>query len=232
MGIVTPYIIADVAIIDPLLTISMPPKVTSSTGLDALTHAIESLISIDLNPFSELFSIDAIKRIFRSLPKAYHDGNNIEARKDMCLASMFAGISLGISGVCSGHAAAYSFTVSVPHGVGCAIALPYIMELNAPACLPKMVKIAEAAGAKEGVNEKENAYNAVKAVRELMEEVNNPISLKEIGIDEDDIEAMAKKMLTVKRLLAHNPRDLTEKDTEQLFRRMYEGQSLPLIEYG
>ena len=232
MGIVTPYIIADVAIIDPLLTISMPPKVTSSTGLDALTHAIESLISIDLNPFSELFSIDAIKRIFRSLPKAYHDGNNIEARKDMCLASMFAGISLGISGVCSGHAAAYSFTVSVPHGVGCAIALPYIMELNAPACLPKMVKIAEAAGAKEGVNEKENAYNAVKAVRELMEEVNNPISLKEIGIEEDDIEAMAKKMLTIKRLLAHNPRDLTEKDTEQLFRRMYEGQSLPLIEYG
>jgi len=232
MGIVTPYIIADVALIDPLLTATMPPKVTSSTGLDALTHAVESLISIDLNPFSELFAIDAIKRIFRNLPKAYHDGKNIEARREMCLASMFAGISLGISGVCAGHAAAYSFTISVPHGVGCAIALPYIMELNATSCLDKMVKIAEAAGVtEEGANQKKNAYNAVNAVRDLMKEVGNPLSLKEIGISDADIESMAKKMLTIKRLLAHNPKDLSEKDTEKLFRRMYEGLKLPLDEY-
>jgi len=232
MGIVTPYIIADVALIDPLLTATMPPKVTSSTGLDALTHAVESLISIDLNPFSELFAIDAIKRIFRNLPKAYHDGKNIEARREMCLASMFAGISLGISGVCAGHAAAYSFTISIPHGVGCAIALPYIMELNATSCLDKMVKIAEAAGiAEKGANQKKNAYNAVNAVRVLMKEVGNPLSLKEIGISGEDIESMAKKMLTIKRLLAHNPKDLNEKDTEKLFRRMYEGLQLPLDEY-
>jgi alcohol dehydrogenase class IV len=232
MGIVTPYIIADVALIDPLLTTSMPPKVTSSTGLDALTHAVESLISIDLNPFSELFAIDAIKRIFRYLPKAYHDGKNIEARREMCLASMFAGISLGISGVCAGHAAAYSFTISVPHGVGCAIALPYIMELNATSCLDKMVKIAKAAGVtEEGANQKKNAYNAVNAVRDLIKEVGNPLSLKEIGISDADIESMAKKMLTIKRLLAHNPKDLSEKDTEKLFRRMYEGLKLPLDEY-
>jgi alcohol dehydrogenase len=145
---------------------------------------------------------------------------------------MFAGISLGISGVCAGHAAAYSFTISVPHGVGCAIALPYIMELNAMSCLDKMVKIAKAAGVTaEGANQKKNAYNAVNAVRDLMKEVDNPISLKEIGISDADIESMARKMLTIKRLLAHNPKDLSEKDTEKLFRRMYEGSKLPLDEY-
>ena len=233
MGIVTPHNIADVAIIDPLLTLSMPPKVTAATGLDALTHAVESLMSLDLNHFSEPLAIDAVKLIFRSLSKAYHDGNDVSARRDMSLASMFAGISLGISGVCAGHAAAYSFTVQVPHGVGCAIALPYTMELNSSTCLPKMIAIAEAAGVSEKRESQEkNAYNAVDSVRKLMNEVDIPLSLKEIGIKEDDIEVMAKNMLKVKRLLAHNPRTLTEKDTEQLFRRMFEGQPLTLSEYS
>lgn len=233
LGIVTPFNIADVAVVDPLLALSMPPKVTASTGLDALTHSIESLMSIDLNPFCEPLAMDAVKLIFRSLSIAYREGNNLAARRDMSLASMLAGISLAISGVLAGHAAAYSFTVTVPHGTGCAIALPYVMEFNAPACLPRLVAIAEAAGVSEPDESREkNAFNAVQAVRKLMEEVGSPTSLKQIGIVESDIESMAKNMLTIKRLLAHNPRTFTEEDAKQLFRRMYDGRPLALSEYG
>lgn len=233
LGIVSPFNIADVAVIDPLLTLSMPPKVTAATGLDALTHAVESLMSIDLNPFCEPLAIDAVKLIFQSLPVAYREGNNIAARRDMSLAAMLAGISLAISGVLAGHAAAYSFTVTIPHGTGCALALPYVMEFNAPACLPRLAAIAEAAGVAEpDKSQDKNSFNAVQAVRKLMEEVGSPTSLKQIGIMESDIESMAKNMLTVKRLLAHNPRTFTEEDAKQLFRRMYEGRPLALSEYS
>jgi alcohol dehydrogenase class IV len=232
MGIVSPHIIADAAVIDPLLTLTMPPSVTASTGLDALTHAVESLMSIELNPFCEPLALEAVKLIFRSLPKAYRDGGNLEARREMSLAAMFAGISLAISGVCAGHAAAYSFTVTVPHGVGCALALPYVMEMNAPACASRLVSVAEAAGVKvEGASQMENIYNAVSAVRRLMENVKSPLSLKDIGIKEADLDHMAEKMLTVKRLLVRNPKTLTEEDAKILMRRMYVGEQLPLSEY-
>lgn len=232
MGIVSPHIIADVAIIDPLLTLSMPPKVTASTGLDALTHAIESLMSIDLNPFCEQLAIKAVSLIFRSLPIAYSNGNDRTARKEMSLASMLAGMSLAICGVCAGHAAAYAFTVTVPHGVGCALSLPYVMELNASYCLPKLVAISKAAQVNETreTNEKK-AYNAVQAVRNLMEKVESPLSLKQIGIKETDINSMAENMLKVTRLLAHNPKTLTIEDTKPLFNRMFEGTALPLSDY-
>ena len=233
IGLVDPHIIADVAVIDPLLTISMPPKVTAATGLDALTHAVESLMSIDLNPFTEPLAIDAVKLIFRSLKKAYDEGDNVEARRDMSLASMLAGTSLAISGVCAGHAAAYAFTVPVPHGVGCGLALPYTMEFNAPNCLSKLVAIAEATGVNRmGESKENNAFYAVSGVRELMKDVNFPISLRDIGIKEEDIEIMAERMLKVTRLLAHNPRELTMEDAVTLFRRMYEGEPMPLSEYN
>ncbi len=232
MGIVSPHIIADVAIIDPLLTQSMPPKVTASTGLDALTHAIESLMSIDLNPFCEQLAIKAVRLIFQSLPTAYSNGNDRTARQEMSLASMLAGMSLAISGVCAGHAAAYAFTVTVPHGVGCALTLPYVMELNSSSCLKKLVAISEAAQVYEiGESHEKNAYNAVQAVRNLMETVDIPLSLKQIGIKEADIDSMAENMLKVKRLLAHNPKNLTIDDTKPLFNRMFEGTALPLSDY-
>ncbi|WP_455281707.1 iron-containing alcohol dehydrogenase [[Eubacterium] cellulosolvens] len=232
MGIVSPHIIADVAIIDPLLTLSMPPKVTASTGLDALTHAIESLMSIDLNPFCEQLAIKAVRLIFQSLPKAYNNGNDRTARNEMSLASMLAGMSLAISGVCAGHAAAYTFTVTVPHGVGCALTLPYVMELNAASCLPKLVAISKAAQEYEtGESNEKNAYNSVQAVRNLMKKVDIPLSLKQIGIKKTDIDSMAENMLTIKRLLAHNPKNLTIEDTKPLFNRMFEGTALPLSNY-
>ncbi|TRO57552.1 iron-containing alcohol dehydrogenase [Candidatus Bathyarchaeota archaeon] len=232
MGIVSPHIIADVAIIDPLLTLSMPPKVTASTGLDALTHAIESLMSIDLNPFCEQLAIKAVRLIFQSLPKAYNNGNDRTARNEMSLASMLAGMSLAISGVCAGHAAAYTFTVTVPHGVGCALTLPYVMELNAASCLLKLVAISKAAQEYEtGESNEKNAYNAVQAVRNLMKKVDIPLSLKQIGIKKTDIDSMAENMLTIKRLLAHNPKKLTIEDTKPLFNRMFEGTALPLSNY-
>jgi alcohol dehydrogenase class IV len=106
------------------------------------------------------------------------------------------------------------------------------MELNAASFLPKLVAISKAAQAYEtGESNEKNAYNAVQAVRNLMEKVDIPLSLKQIGIKETDIDSMAENMLTIKRLLAHNPKKLTIEDTKPLFNRMFEGTALPLSDY-
>ncbi|MBS7626822.1 iron-containing alcohol dehydrogenase, partial [Candidatus Bathyarchaeota archaeon] len=104
--------------------------------------------------------------------------------------------------------------------------------MNAQACPSRLISVAEAAGVKrEGAGQMENVYNAVSAVRRLMENVKSPLSLKDIGIREADLDHMAEKMLTVKRLLVRNPKVLTEEDAKILMRRMYAGEQLPLPEY-
>jgi alcohol dehydrogenase class IV len=234
-GIVSRHNLADAAIVDPLLTLSVPPRVTAFTGLDALTHAIESIMSNGSNPFSASLAKEATRLIFKWLPKACREGESVPARSAMSLASLFAGIALEVSGVCVGHAAAYSFAVrhKVPHGTACAIALPYTIEFNSQACLPRIVSVAGAAGLSgTGAIPEEAAFNLVRSTRELIEEVGNPISLKEIGLKETEIQEVARKMLGNQRLMGKNPRTFTEPEAEEFVRRMYLGEALPLSAYS
>jgi alcohol dehydrogenase class IV len=135
-----PYLIADTAIIDPLLTISMPPSVTASSGLDALSHAVETYVSKTSTPLSDSLSLKAVQLILKNLPQAYAHGNDLTARHNMSLASLMAEMAAtsGAGGVCLPHAISHCLPkkCSLPHGILCAIILPYFLELALP-CMPK-----------------------------------------------------------------------------------------------
>jgi alcohol dehydrogenase class IV len=132
-AVVSPYILPRVAIVDPLSTLSMPPSVTSSSGIDALTHAIESYTSNNATILTDLFAGEAMVLIGRSLRTAVANGNHLEARNDMAIGSLYAGISLANAGVTAVHALAYPLggQFNVPHGIANGLLLPYVMEFNA-----------------------------------------------------------------------------------------------------
>jgi len=231
-GIVSQYLLADVAIVDPCLTLTMPPKTTASTGLDALSHAVESLMSVDSNSMTESLALEAVRLIFLSLRRAYENGDDHGARSSMALASVLAGMAFGNTGVCAGHALAYAFAVKyrVSHGVSCAVSLPYVMEYNAPACMAALASMGKAMGIGGRRTERE-AFNAVAQVRKLMVDVNLPLSLKDLGVKNDVIPKLAEDLLKSGRLLAHNPRPINQKEAEALFARMLEGRALPYSAY-
>jgi len=227
-GIVSQHLLADIAIVDPCLTLTMPPKSTAATGLDALSHAVESLMSVDSNPMTESIALEAVGLIFSNLRAAYQKGDDVAARRNMALASTMAGAAFGNAGVCAGHAAAYAFAVKcrIPHGISCAIALPYIMEYNAPACMSALAAISKTLGS-QGRTIERDAFDAVEAVRNLMKDVDIPLSLRELGVKGESIPKLAEDLLKSGRLLAHNPRPITLKDAEALFTRIHLGEALP-----
>ncbi|MEM2094898.1 MAG: iron-containing alcohol dehydrogenase [Candidatus Bathyarchaeia archaeon] len=232
LGIVSKHLLPDVAVIDPTLTLTMPPKITASCGLDALSHAVESLMSVNSNPITEALAIAAARLVFSSLKPAYEKGNNIEARRNMALASTMAGMAFGNTGVCAGHAVAYAFAVKskCPHGVSCAIALPYVIEFNMPNSLRVLSMLAKAVGV-QGRTPERDAYNVVRAVRKLITDVNIPLSLEKIGLTENDIPRLAEDLLKSQRLLVNNPRPISREDAEGLFARMLKGRPLPYSTY-
>ena len=151
-AIVSPFILPKIAIVDPLLTLSMPPSVTSSSGIDALTHAIESYTSNNATILTDLFAKEAMILIGRSLRTAVANGNNLEARYDMAIGSLYAGISLANAGVTAVHALAYPLggQFNVAHGIANGLLLPYVMEFNALGNITKFAQIAQFLGEKVG----------------------------------------------------------------------------------
>jgi alcohol dehydrogenase class IV len=221
-AVVSPYILPRVAIVDPLLTVSMPPAVTSSSGIDALTHAIETYTSNNATILSELFSKEAIIRIGRSLRTAVANGNNLEARYDMSIASLYAGIAITNAGVTAVHALAYPLggQFNVAHGIANGLLLPYVMEFNVLGDIPKFAAIAQFLGEKvEHLPLLEQAYRAAESVKAIYSDLTIPQSLTELGVPRDTIPEMAKAALNVTRLMANNPREMTAEDIEKIYEK-------------
>ena len=226
-GITSPPVMPEVAVVDPKMTTTMPPRVTANTGLDALSHAVEAYISVDASPFTDALALEAIGMVADSLSVAYSQAGNLEARYNMSLAALFAGLAITNAGTCGGHATAYGYAVrcQLAHGYACAMALPYIMDFNAMACLPKMAKVAAAMGEKvSGLSLWEAASLAVSSVKRLNERLGIPLSLRELGVSREEIPAIADDMLRVGRLLMHNPRAVSKEDAVGIFERMWEGR--------
>lgn len=212
----------DMAVCDPLLTLSTPPAVTAASGMDALAHAIEGSVSMEAQPLSEIFGLDAIRLISRSLPKAWANGQDIDARSDMMLAELLAGFAFGISATCSGHGLARPFGAyfHVPHGMCNAFFLPVFMEFTIPACPGKFARMAEAMGENiAGLTVCEAGMKAVESVRRLQKAIRIP-TLLEYGID---VQEYRKSIpLMVKDGIASgshrlNPRVPTEQELEKLY---------------
>jgi alcohol dehydrogenase len=225
----TPYILPDLALVDPTLTISMPPKVTASTGADALAHAVETMMAKQENPLTDAIALKAIEFIGEALPVAVYEGNNLEARVKMAYASMMAGMAFNDPGIVEGHALAHTLgsVYHVPHGVGCAVALPYVMEYNMGHCMDKLARIAIALGQNtSGMNVREAAQAAVYAVKQLLEDVGLPTTWAPFG-KKEDIPKLADMMVNCSWITAFYgwcKRTMTKEAAEELLTRSYEGR--------
>lgn len=215
MSIASVFQAPKVAIVDPMMTITMPSPVTAATGMDALTHAIEAYVSRFQEPLSDVLAEKAIGLVGESLRTATVNGEDLEARDKMMLASLIAGIAFNNSGVGNAHALAMPLGgyYDVPHGVANAILLPPTMEYNLMACPQKFAKIAELMGENTtGMSLMEAARAGVDAVRNLSADVRIP-TLRDVGIKEEHIPIIAKAAYEDPARVTHlNPIEPTEQD--------------------
>lgn len=211
------------AVIDAELMASMPKGLTASTGMDALTHAIEGYITKGAWEFSDMFEIKAIELIARNLRAATADGKDMTARENMALAQYIAGMAFSNVGLGCVHSMAHPLGArfDIPHGVANALLLPIVMEYNLPVAKEKYCEIAKAMGVDiAGMSAEEGAKAAVKAVHTLSEDLNIPHNLREIKIPEDALEQLAQDAYA-DVCTGGNPRGITEKDILELYRKAY-----------
>ena len=216
----------DAALLDPELTVSLPPHVTAATGIDALTHALEAYVSTQAHPVSEMYSLEAIELISANLGKAYAHGDNIEARSAMLLGSLLGGKALATAGVGLVHAMAYPLggMFGIPHGLANAVLLPYVTAYNVIGNPEKFAVIAELMGMNvENMSLREAAEAAVEAVYNLNQDVGIPATLTELKIPSKKIKEMAKIALTVTRPVENNPRKPTLEDVMSIYETAFAG---------
>jgi alcohol dehydrogenase len=223
-GINSPYLYPELALLDPILTLSLPPVATATTGIDALCHAIESYTSVIASPMSEMFSLDAIQLISENIRACVHNGADLEAREKMLLGSLYAGLGLANAGVGAVHSLSYPLggKYGVSHGLANTVLLPYVMSFNLPGALEKFVIIAEAMGEiTDDMPLREAAYLAVEAVQTLVEDCGVFTTLEDLSIPESDFPEIARAAMTVTRPLENNPRKVTVEDAIEIYGEAY-----------
>ena len=219
---ISDFVLADVAIVDPVLTVSMPPTVTANSGIDALVHSIESYVNINATPYSDIWALEAIRIIADNLPTAYAKGNNMEARFNMAFAASLGAASFTTSGLGAVHGLAYCVGTEyhIPHGRANSIMLPHVMDYNKLGNLAKFANIAEALGENiEGLSLFEAAEMSVVAVERLLDNLNVSYNLTDYNIPKSDLPVLVKGGMAQARLFGVNPRDLTEKDVESIYKK-------------
>ena len=222
MVCVDPNDIPCVAIVDAELMYSLPKSLTASTGMDAMTHAIEGLITKGAWELSDMFEIKAIEMIHRYLPIAVEEPTNPEGRNGMAVAQYVAGMAFSNVGLGVDHGMAHPLSAlhDVPHGVACAMLLPTIMRWNASAALDKYVDIAKAVGVyRDGMTREEAAEAACDEIANLSRRVGIPAHLSELGITEKDIDALADQAIA-DVCTPGNPRPVTREDIVALYRQI------------
>lgn len=225
LGAVSLHLMANLALIDPELTVTMPPSVTASTGADAFIHAVEGYVAVKSTPLSDMMALEAVRIIYENLPVAFADGENMTARYYMSYGSMLGGIVLNLAGGSSSHALGYPIgsLYHVPHGVGCMLTFLVIMEYFAMASVHKFARMAQAMGVRtEGMSLRQAAEQAVEEMRKLTDYIEIPHKLSAINMDRNLIEPFAKSVVAnQQRLLTNGPRKLTEKDIRTIYERSY-----------
>ena len=238
VGISDNYLRPTVALLDPELTLGLPAYVTACSGIDALTHAIEAytakpyssvvadgkILFQGSQPVSDALAFQAIELIAENLVLAVRQGSNLEARSNMLMASMLAGMAFSNAGTALSHALAYPIggLVHSPHGEVTGLMMPYVMNFNSSVVPEKMIKIANAFGIQTHyMNKLDAAKAAGAAVLQLLKDIGLPTNLNQIGIKEENIEEIGRKTLGISRLVRNNPRIPTEKDLIELVREAF-----------
>ena len=222
MVCVDPNDIPAVAIIDAELMYSLPKSLTAATGMDAMTHAIEGLITKAAWEMSDMFELKAIEMIYKYLPIAVNDPTNPEGRNGMAVAQYIAGMAFSNVGLGVEHGMAHPLSAlfDVPHGVACAMLLPTVMRFNVPAALDKYTDIAKAVGVwRDGMTKEEAADAACKAIEDLSALVGTNKHLTDLGIKESDIPALAQQAIQ-DVCTPGNPREVTMEDILDLYHKI------------
>jgi len=240
VGILSNWLRPTVAVVDPLMTVTGPPKVTADSGIDALTHAIEAFTAIEnadfplpagersvyqgKHPMGDLCAEKAITLVGKFLPRAVKNGNDLEAREGMALAATLAGMAFSNVGVALVHAMEYPVggAVHCSHGAGNGLLLPYVMRFNLPAKTKAFAEIAMLLGENvAGLSERAAAEKAVVAVESLRNDIGVPPRLRDIGVKPEQLRAMAEKAFGIKRILRVNPRTVSVDEIEGIFKEAF-----------
>lgn len=211
---------------DPTLMLDVPKGLTAATGMDAFVQAVEPYVSVDHNPITDSQCVEAIKLIETSLREAVANGHNLEARTKMVEAEMLAGMAFNNANLGYVHAMAHQLggQYDAPHGVCCALLLPYVEEYNIIACPERFAELAEIMGENtDGLSTRDAAELAIKAMKQLSEDVGIPHSIKEIGAKPEDFELMAENALKDGNAFS-NPRKETKEDIIKIFQAAYDAE--------
>lgn len=220
-------LLADVAIVDPELTVSLPPKVTAATGIDALTHAIESYVSVNANPVTDALALQAIRLISGSIRTAVNEGDHKQARSDMSYGSYLAGLAFFNAGVAGVHALAYPLggQFHISHGESNAVLLPYVMGYIRSSCEKRMKDILEAMGfSSNQLSQQEASYKCVEELKRLVADVNIPLNLQGFGITQEALDSLADDAIKQQRILARSPMPLERDDIFTIYQSAYYGE--------
>ncbi|MCD8262231.1 MAG: iron-containing alcohol dehydrogenase [Bacteroides sp.] len=222
-GIVSPFLVADVAYVDPALTVTVPARITAETGMDALTHCIEAYTNKFAHPVIDMYALEGIRLIAGNLLRAVKAGNDIAAREALLLGSLYGGLCLGPVNTAAVHALSYPLggEFHISHGLANAILLPSVMRFNRPSDIRKFAKIALACGAAQGADDNETAENGVAHITRLSLECGIPTRLSEIGIPENAVDRMTEAGMKVTRLLKNNPREFTPEDARKIYQELF-----------
>lgn len=219
-GVVSQYLVADAAYVDPLLTRTVPASVTAATGIDAMVHCIEAYANRFAHAIIDNYALEGIRLIAANLKKAYDNGSDIEARTHLALGSMYGGLCLGPVNTAAVHALAYPLggKYHIPHGLSNAVLLPHVMKFNLQAAPERYARIAEALGAEKERDDMQTAQRGLDIVRGLSDQCEMPSKISELKIPYDDLEGMAESAMTVTRLLKNNLREMTYQDALAIYR--------------
>lgn len=223
-GVSSPLILPDIAVLDPELTLGLPPAITAATGIDAMVHAIEAYASrsANNNPLSKMLARQALQLLGAHIETAVFAGHDMAARSAMLLGSMLAGQAFANSPVAAVHALAYPIggTFHVPHGLSNALVLPHVLRFNAPEAAGLYAEIAADAfpelAHEDGAQGRCGSF--IEALAALSKKLGLPAQLREVGIGEEHLAKMAADAMKQTRLLVNNPRELREADALAIYR--------------
>jgi len=221
-----PVYYPELAFVDPFLTVTMPPTLTAITGMDALSHAIEGMMHLQSNPFSDILCLGAVTLTGNFLRRAVSRGDDMEARFHIALASVMAQLGMVMSGATYAHSVTYILTKykSTPHGLGCALGLPYIMAYNATEANVKLAGIARTLDESASrLSEIEASRSAAVLVRDLMVDIGLPTTLKEYGGVRENNLVEAGRLMIEGYPRPMNPRPMNIEESIQFWHHMYEG---------
>jgi len=219
VGIVSPYFVPDRVVLDPELSVGLPPALTASTGIDALCHLLECFIGKKANPYSDMYAREGMRLLVPALPRAFKDGKDIEARSAAMLAAYYGGVCIAASGTNGVHALSYPLggTYRIPHGVANAALLVPVMDFQKDRIAPRLALAGEAMGFPRPGDDKADARALVGKLRELVTELKIPTSLQALNVPPSALGELTEAAYGVRRLLDNNPVELSKEDIRAIY---------------